>query len=570
MLKNLGIVILFLTIGLLVILMLVRGGTHLDDATDPLEHNNSSLHVGTAPTMRPKPIKFEERHIDPDEGDANKESAFAPSSVPSITSSSRPSSEPSSEPSASPSSDPLSMPSLVPSLGPSSSPTLNVDRLENDGDGRNNVVKTDSLSSNLQPGSPGSPGSPPLRSPAPTLLPSTMKSSAKALTDSPTKSPSSSSMLYSSPAGFSGLSMSFPTSHEKDYQTSGKSAYCSQMSAEDQYKSHLTKGINETTLAYLLSLDMFNLSWRMKVELGKSNQKTTERFGPENEFSNVVQMAALRTLFFWTRRGGEEESPGTSVDDAATRPRKVNIFGTHSSDVDGLVEIGLAFVSLYGKTAEEGIKEARRVIDVVETQVPGGFDNPIFTMHGFAYDAGVILGDGMLNYLQNIPVPTRVPFTIALHSRLASIIGAHLLHRDLGMPATLPSDEDTNTYQALFADVLGAYYMAHPLGGLLTGDEICTSFLAYVRSTGVDECVSSVERDAAPGIQLTSSQKSCAAIWAIRWAWVDNATSNSGSATGVASLSELKDRFDARYQRIVNVDQLGTCPELSTFECALY
>jgi hypothetical protein len=361
--------------------------------------------------------------------------------------------------------------------------------------------------------------------------------------------------------------MSFPTSHEKDYQTSGESTYCSQMSAEDQYKSHLTKGINETTLAYLLSLDMFNLSWRMKVN---NTQTMTERFGPEDEFSNVVQMAALRTLFFWTRRGEEEESPGTTVDDDATRPRKIKISGTHSSDVDGLVELGLAFVSLHGRTAEEGIEEARRVIDVVETQVPGGFDNPIFTMHGFAYDAGVILGDGMLNYLQNIPVPTRVPFTIALHSRLASIIGAHLLHRDLGMPATLPSNENINTYQALFADVLGAYYMAHPLGGLLTGDEICTSFLAYVRSTGVDECVSSVERDAAPGIQLTSSQKSCAAIWAIRWAWVDNATANSGSATGVASLSELKDRFDARYQRIVNVDQLGTCPELSTFECALY
>ena len=182
----------------------------------------------------------------------------------------------------------------------------------------------------------------------------------------------------------------------------------------------------------------------------------------------------------------------------------------------------------------------------------------------------MILGDGMLNYLQNIPVPTRVPFTIALHSRLASIIGAHLLHLNLGMPTFLPSDEDPDAYQALFADVLGAYYMAHPLGGMLTGNEICTSFLAYVRSTGVEECDPLVERNAAPGIQLTSSQKSCAAIWAIRWAWVDNATAKSDSATGVASLSELKDRFDARYQRILNVDQMGTCPELSTLECTLY
>ena len=345
------------------------------------------------------------------------------------------------------------------------------------------------------------------------------------------------------------------------------------MSAEDQYKSHLTKDIDETTLPYLLSLDMFNLSWRMKVELNGQKLKT-EQFGPDNEFSVVVRMAALRTLYFWTRREEEAGDPDGSLADGTTRPRTVKITGTHSSDIDGLVELGLAFVQLHGKTAEEGIEEARRVAHIVETQVPGGFENPIFTMHGFAYDvsgeAGVILGDGMLNYLQSIPVPTRVPFTIALHSRLASIIGAHLLHLNLGMPTILPSDEGSNTYQALFADALGAYYMAHPLGGLLTGNEICTSFLAYVRSTGVEECDSSVERDAAPGIQLTSSQKSCAAIWAIRWAWVDNATAKSDSATGVASLSELKDRFDARYQRIFNVDQMGTCPELSTLECTLY
>ena len=79
-----------------------------------------------------------------------------------------------------------------------------------------------------------------------------------------------------------------------------------------------------------------------------------------------------------------------------------------------------------------------------------------------------------------------------------------------------------------------------------------------------------MERDAAPGIQLTSSQKSCAAIWAIRWAWVDNATAKSDLTTLVASLSDLKDRFDARYQRILDVDQVGTCPELSTLECTLY
>ena len=60
-----------------------------------------------------------------------------------------------------------------------------------------------------------------------------------------------------------------------------------------------------------------------------------------------------------------------------------------------------------------------------------------------------------------------------------------------------------------------------------------------------------VEKDAASGIQLTSSQKSFVVIWAIRWAWVDNVTAKSDSATGVASLSQLKDSFDARYQQIL-------------------
>ena len=70
-------------------------------------------------------------------------------------------------------------------------------------------------------------------------------------------------------------------------------------------------------------------------------------------------------------------------------------------------------------------------------------------MHGFADDvaggAAAILGDGMLNYLQNIRVPARVPLAIALHSRFASIIGAHLF------VTPQPSDEDPNTYQSVFA-----------------------------------------------------------------------------------------------------------------------
>ena len=98
-------------------------------------------------------------------------------------------------------------------------------------------------------------------------------------------------------------------------------------------------------------------------------------------------------------------------------------------------------------------------------------------MHGFADDvaggAAAILGDGMLNYLQNIRVPARVPLAIALHSRFASIIGAHLLH--LNHLMKIP----THTKVSLLSGVLGACYMAYPLGGLLGGEKICTSLLAY-------------------------------------------------------------------------------------------
>ena len=541
-LQNLAVVIVGVSIGAVVVFVLEKRGFFL-----PMSR------LDTVPTKQPTPalaglISIEESVIDDiDEGNVNRVSTFVPSSAPSTT----------------------------PTL-----PILNLDLLENDGGGRDNVVETDSLPTNPQTASP-QPSSSPTQSStiAPTTTVPTMTPSTKALSEAPTGSPSSPPTLYNSPRSSPETSTSVSLSHEKDSQISSTNTDCSRMTAEDQYKSHLTKEIDETALSYLLSLDMFNLSWRMKVEFKENVSKmTAERFGPESEFTDAVQKAALRTLVFWTRREEEEEDPGVSLSDGTAMPRTVKIAGTHSSDVDDLIELGLAFVSLHKMTPEEGIEEARRVTQVVETKVPGGFHNPIFTMHGFAYDvsgeAGVILGDGMLRYLQNIPVPTRVPFTIALHSRLSSLVGAHLLHLDLGMPTILPSDQDPNTYQALFADVLGAYYMAHPLGGLLTGNEICTSFLAYVRSTGVEECDPSVEErdDIIPKIQLTSSQKSCAAIWAIRWAWVDNATAKSDTATvtGVASLSELKDRFDARYQRILNVDQSGTCPELSTFECMLY
>ena len=303
---------------------------------------------------------------------------------------------------------------------------------------------------------------------------------------------------------------------------------------------------------------MFNLSWRIKVELSRTNsQEVVETFGPENQFSSQVRMAAIRTLLFWTRQGLDDTL--SDAERETDMPRHVKIVGTHSSDVDGLVELGLAFVSLHNMTAEEGIEEAKRVI---EANVPRGFENPIFSMHGFAYDmfgeAGVLIGDGMLEYLQNIRTPSEVPFEMVLHGRLAAIVGAQLLHLNLGMPIILPSEDVDDTYQTLFADALGAYYMAHPLGGMLTGEEVFGPFLSYARSTGADVCESSSPTISGPSTskQLSSSQKECAAIWATRWAWMDDATATSR----VASLSELKDRFDARYEQILNVDKLATCP----------
>ena len=390
----------------------------------------------------------------------------------------------------------------------------------------------------------------------PSQLPTTSAPSASAFTHTPSFLPTAPpvSVSPSKPPSAPPISVSL-------FRSVPNLSSCSGLSSEQYYRSHLEEGIDEATLSYLKSLDIFNLSWRIKVELSRTNsQEVVETFGPENQFSSQVRMAAIRTLLFWTRRGSDDAFFDTERD--TDMPRHVKIVGTHSSDVDGLVELGLAFVSLHGMTAEEGIEEAKRAIEVIEANVPRGFENPIFSMHGFAYDmfgeAGVLIGDGMLEYLRNICTLSEVPFEMALHGRLAAIVGTQLLHLNLGMPIILPSEDADDTYQTLFADALGAYYMAHPLGGMLTGDEVFGPFLGYARSTGADVCESSSPTISRPSTfkQLSSSQKECATIWATRWAWMDDATAKSR----VANLLELKDRFDARYEQILNVDKLATCP----------
>ena len=347
---------------------------------------------------------------------------------------------------------------------------------------------------------------------------------------------------------------------------------CRNESAESQYRASLIKDIDRSAYQYLEKFDMFNLSWRMELEIGNRNEHA-ETFGPNNEHEDAVRVKAMQTLLFWSTSKAEYSSRDFPLMDDASRSF-VQLVGLHSSDIQSVIQLGIAFVSLYGMTVEEGIDEAKHVAQVIETMVPGGFDNPIFTAHAFAYDvsgrAGLVIGDGMLSYLENIPKPNTVPFDIALEAKIGSMVGWHLQHIKFGVQNILPTDEINNEveyqYRSLFADVLGTYYVAHPKGGRLRGSDVCEHYLTYARSTGTALC----DTETSSGtVLLTSEQKECAAVWAIRWAWIDNALTNENE-TGVASLAELRDRFDARYERIKAVDRVETCPEFTSIECVLY
>ena len=97
----------------------------------------------------------------------------------------------------------------------------------------------------------------------------------------------------------------------------------------------------------------------------------------------------------------------------------------------------------------------------------------------------------MLNYLQNSRGLARVPSTVALHSRLASLLLTLICYTStLVCPSychLMKTPTHTKCKVSLLSGVLGACYMAYPLGGLLDGEEICTSLLAHthIRSTGV-------------------------------------------------------------------------------------
>ena len=334
------------------------------------------------------------------------------------------------------------------------------------------------------------------------------------------------------------------------------------ISGEKRYKALLADEFDQTTYEYLDGLNVFEINRSMQMAFSRfSEDESIQTFGANGEFTDTVSAIARACFAFWSesRGGSDEASP-------------MSLRGVHGSDLQDQLMLSLSLVAFEGMELGEGLEKASDILEKIEDSVPAEYQHPLLSLFAFTYTrdehSSLFIGDGYLRYLESIPGYESVPFEIALEAKLASAIGDYLQASRLGVDSSIPSDanEDNRDYvhRTLFSEALSAYFISHPDGGKKRGEELCGHYLAYTRSTG-EACASKLSQSG-----ISSEQKECAAIWAVRWAQKDYAVSKNSYRSGVSSLERLLDRFDARYDGIMAVDRETTCPPLDKiFDCML-
>ena len=257
-----------------------------------------------------------------------------------------------------------------------------------------------------------------------------------------------------------------------------------------------------------------------------------EYFGLDGQHTEEIQLIHDQAQEFWSDSGVDDD---------------IRILCAHGSDLADRHEKLLPTLEiLFGDSYNEEYTIHNHATDIQDLilRLPGGYNFPLLTFNAFATEQvakddfpAIIIGDGYFEFQDSVGLSSEGPEYALTHEH------AHHLQFALGVHEEEEVDPTQVTRrQELLADALSAYFLAHDMGGDMDPEEILN---VHTVAYSVGDCAEDHD-----GHHGTPRQRWCATHWG---ATLADAQEFDGENT--MELTELKERYDAWYERVDDLDE---------------
>lgn len=239
---------------------------------------------------------------------------------------------------------------------------------------------------------------------------------------------------------------------------------------------------------------LFVLDWAADYTVLFDNDPSDTYIGTNGEYTKEQKKRHRKADRFW---------------DAPTSD--IQLHGMHGADIADDAKM----IPLLEWGFEVSTAEAQEILgfvqEVIENEMPLGYDHPLFTFNAFAVPGfdfpgfgsipdKIVMGDGLLNLQEDIGLGTNAPDLIHAHEF------AHHVQFEIGAFDTDITDEAEATRRTeLMADAFAAYNLAHSRGASFQTKRIVDMVTA---SFGAGDCGFDF-----PGHHGTPNQRAAAAQW---------------------------------------------------------
>ncbi|KAL7539018.1 hypothetical protein ACHAXR_010151 [Thalassiosira sp. AJA248-18] len=319
-------------------------------------------------------------------------------------------------------------------------------------------------------------------------------------------------------------------SREDPADAGSRIAPCSSPSAE--WLKQQVSYVSDEDLDNFFDWHVYTLPFAYKLFVEpkqRDSSQVQEYFGLDGEYTEEINQIHEQALGFWAHSGADDE---------------IHLLCAHGSDLaDRHTKLIPTLEVLFGGSYDDEYTIFDHATDIQDlvTRLPGGYNYPLLTFNAFATEEvddnvypSIIIGDGYFEFQRSVGLASEGPEYALTHEH------AHHLQFSLDAPEDKDNASQTTRRQELMADAFSAYFLAHVSGGDMAPEEISNIHtIAY----SLGDCEMSND-----GHHGTPRQRRCATRW--------GATIADSQEFVNLDLIELKNRFDAWYERVDELDDL--------------
>lgn len=241
-----------------------------------------------------------------------------------------------------------------------------------------------------------------------------------------------------------------------------------------------------------------------------------------------------------------------SVDsDGTLDTHNIKLLGVHGTILQNKAALGTLLL-LFGEPLLHIPYWVSAIQSSIETNVPNGYNNPLFTANAMAFPSladllgvefgegfvpdVILMGDGIIDFVKDAGLGRDGPDFVHAHEY------GHQMQFDIDAyddAEHLPVPEQTRRTE-LMADALATYFLAHDNGGNLSEGHIQE---LHEGAFALGDC-----EVASDGHHGTPLQRECAAMWGASQAVADNASG------AIMHPSTFRHTFDTVLDEIIAVD----------------